>query len=102
MALAATYLVAWDYDRLKPILFGKRSVKASFLPLEFVWMPLLFGLGGAFAASFFAFFRVANMHQRYVPILVLLSVAGTVFGFLIAVHHRFMKTGELIKRQEIL
>ncbi|MBK7705178.1 MAG: hypothetical protein IPJ30_05210 [Acidobacteria bacterium] len=25
MTLAATYLVAWDYDRLKPILFGTRS-----------------------------------------------------------------------------
>src|SRR5215212_2108810 len=27
MLVAATYLVAWDYDRLKPILFSKRQEK---------------------------------------------------------------------------
>jgi hypothetical protein len=102
MALAATYLVAWDYDRLKPILFGKRGSQSSFLRLEFVWLPLSFGAGGAFAASFFAYFGVANIHQRYFSILVFLSIGGLIFGLIVAMHHRFMKIGKLKKSPEII
>ena len=36
MTLAATYLVAWDYDRLKPIFFGKRRGKSHFMKNELV------------------------------------------------------------------
>lgn len=102
MTLAATYLVAWDYDRLKPILFGRRQLQAPILRLEFVWLPLLFGAGGAFAASFFAYFGVANIHQRYFSILVFLSIAGLIFGLFVAAHHRFMKIGDLKKTPEIV
>lgn len=101
MTLAATYLVAWDYDRLKPILFGKRNLESSFLRLEFVWMPLLFAAGGAFVASFFAFFGVANLHRKYFFILGLMIIGGAIFGLAVAAHHRFMQIGELRKTPEI-
>ena len=102
MTLAATYLVAWDYDRLKPILFGNRDSKVKFLRLEFVWMPLLFAAGGTFMACFFAYFGVANIHQRFPLILVLLSIGGAIFGLAVAAHHRFMPSGELKKTPEIV
>jgi hypothetical protein len=97
MLVAATYLVAWDYDRLKLILFAKRREKSHFFKLEFLWLPLLSALGGFALVSFFAFFHVGNLHQRFLPVALLVSVAGLVFGFICAAHHRFMKTGELQK-----
>lgn len=101
MAIAAIYLVAWDYDRLKPILFGKRDAKSYFSMMEFVWLPLLLAYGGAFAASFFAYFGVANLHKNYLPILLMLTAAGFLFGIAVASHHRFMTAGELKKSAEI-
>jgi hypothetical protein len=102
MALAATYLVVWEYDRLKPMLLGKRVSKAHIFSREFFWLPLLFAAGGAFAASFFAYFGVANAHQRFPLISTLLSVGGAIFGLIVAAHHRFMSVGELKKTPEII
>jgi hypothetical protein len=97
MLVAATYLVAWDYDRLKAILFSKRTGKSHFFKLEFVWLPAVFALGGFALTSAFAFFRIGNLQQRFLPVAVMAAVAGFVFGCLCAAHHRFMKTGELQK-----
>ena len=60
MTLAATYLVFWDYDRLKPILFDKRAGKTTFLKYELVWLPSLFAFGGIFAALFAWLIRLGN------------------------------------------
>lgn len=102
MALAAFYLVAWDYDRLKPILFGARRKSSALLRYEMAIIPLGFAFGGASLASFFAFFHVANIHQRYFFILALLTVGGFVFGLAMALHHRFMTVGELKQSSEII
>jgi hypothetical protein len=101
MALASTYLVAWDYDRLKLIFFGKREKNSVFFRMEILWLSLLFGFGGAFVASFFAWFGVANIHKNYFPVLAILSAAGLLFGAAVAAHHRFMPAGELKKSVEI-
>jgi hypothetical protein len=95
MAVAATYLVAWDYDRLKAILFSKRAEKAHFFRLEFVWLPAALALAGFALTAFFAFFHVANLHRRFLPVALTVTVGGAVFGLICAAHHRFMKTGEL-------
>lgn len=95
MLLAAIYLVGWEYDRLKPVLFFDRAARARTFKLEFVWLPLLFAAGGAFAASFFAYFGVANIDRQFLPVLLVLSIAGFVFGLICAVHHRFMPTSAI-------
>ena len=100
MTLAATYLVVWDYDRLKPILFHKRSEKAVFLKYEFIWLPILFAFGGIFAASFGWLIRLGNAPD-YFNIGVVLSIAGLIFGIFVTLHHRFMKVGALEKSGEI-
>jgi len=94
MTLAATYLVAWDYDRLKPILFGKRGGKAHFMKHEFVWLPLLFAGGGAFLGVFAWLIRLGNM-SNYFNTGALLTIGGLIFGLCVALHHRFMHVGEL-------
>jgi len=95
MLLAATYLVAWDYDRLKAILFSKRQENPHFFKLEFLWLPLLFAVSGFALICVFAFFHVGNLHQRFLPVALMVTLAGLVFGLICAAHHRFMKTGEL-------
>jgi hypothetical protein len=100
MTLAATYLVAWDYDRLKPILFGKRLKKADFMKYEFVWLPILFAVGGIFVAIIWWFIRLGNF-TNYFKVGVFLTVGALVFGFFVALHHRFMKNGELENSREM-
>jgi hypothetical protein len=100
MTLAATYLVAWDYDRLKPTLFGKRLKKADFMKYEFVWLPVFFAVGGIFVALIWWFIRLGNF-TNYFNVGVILAVGALVFGFFVALHHRFMKSGELEKSREI-
>ena len=94
MTLAATWLVAWDYDRLKPILFAKRSQTAQGLPKQFIVLPLFFGLGGVAAAVLFWSIRLGNF-SNYVSIGGILAGMGLVFGLVVALHLKFMKVGEL-------
>ncbi len=100
MTFAATYLVAWDYDRLKPILFRKRRQKANFMKSEFVWLPLTFALSGIFLAVFAWLMRVGNASDNF-GIGIILSAGALIFGLLVTLHHRFMKVGELEKPDEI-
>jgi hypothetical protein len=100
MTLAATYLVAWDYDRLKSILFGKRSKKADFMKYEFVWLPILFAFSGTFLAVFAWFIRLGNF-PNYLNVGLVLTFLGLIFGFFATLHHRFMPAGELEKSSEI-
>jgi hypothetical protein len=100
MTLAATYLVAWDYDRLKPILFGKRGEKSGFMKFEFVWLPILFAIGGTFVAFIWWLIRLGNF-SNYFKIGVYLTVGGLIFGTIVTLHHRFMNTGDLAKSGEI-
>lgn len=101
MTLAALYLVAWDYDRLKPILFKKRSENASILKKEFLLVPLFFALGGAVASpvwGLIAFGKPGN----FVTGSIVLAGLGFIFGLFVALHHRFMKVGELNKPDEFI
>jgi hypothetical protein len=101
MSLAALWLVAWDYDRLKPILFYKREAKASVFKGELVFLPLLFAVGGALVAGIWALMRLGNF-RNYWMIALYLSIGGLIFGLIVAVHHRFMPAGDLRKTSEII
>jgi hypothetical protein len=101
MALAGTWLVAWDYDRLKPVLFQKRESRANVFQYELIWMPLLFGAGGAMIAGIWATIRLGNF-RNYWMIALYLTIGGAIFGLAGAVHHRFMPAGDLRKTSEIV
>lgn len=94
MACAALWLVAWDYDRLKPILFAKRIQPARTLPMQTILTPIVFAVGGAIMAGLWAYIGLGNFNN-YWTIAALLSGLGLVFGILVAVHLKFMKVGEL-------
>ncbi len=93
MLLAVIYLVAWEYDRLKPLLFADRTSRTDSGNRLFIVLPLLFAGAGAAAASFFIAFGVANLNRRPLPVLIGLTAAGLIFGLVCALHHRFMRIG---------
>jgi hypothetical protein len=97
MLAACTYLACWEYDRLKPLFFSRRENKTRLPKLEPVWLPCLFAAAGAALVSFFAYARVANIHQRFVPVLMIVSLCGFAFGLICSLHHKFMRVGGLEK-----
>jgi hypothetical protein len=93
MFLACFYLVCWDYDRLKPLFFSKRAGKTQQPKLAFLWLPCLFALVGAAIATFFAYVKVAGIHQEFGLFLPFMTIGGFVFGLICSLHHKFMKIG---------
>lgn len=94
MSFAALWLVAWEYDRLKPILFYTRAQPAQRLPKQMILIPVVFAVGGALMAALWAYIGLGNF-KNYFTIAGLLSGLGLVFGTAVATHLRFMKVGEL-------
>ena len=94
MSLAAMWLVAWDYDRLKPVLFHKRSERTRSLPLHFISIPLFFAAGGAIIGYLWSLIRLGNF-SNYVYVGAFLAGFGLVFGLGVALHYKFMRIGTL-------
>jgi hypothetical protein len=94
MAFAALWLTAWEYDRLKPLIFRDRHQRTNALPYQFILLPLVFGIGGA-AASVTAWAGGLGNLQNYFNTGVILTVLGAVFGLIVALHYRYMPVGRL-------
>ncbi len=94
MALAATYLTAWEYDRLKPILFQPRIDSTQRLKLAFLKIPAFFAAGGVVMGVIWWQLGLGNF-SNYLKITGLLVVLGSGFGVLVAAHYRLMPAGRL-------
>jgi hypothetical protein len=94
MSLAATWLVAWEYDRLKPLLFSKRADRTQKIPHQFLIIPLFFALGGVIMAFIWKLIGLGNF-SNYFNIGVGLTGLGLAFGLAVAFHYRFMRVGNL-------
>jgi len=94
MSFAATWLVAWEYDRLKPILFRTRVERTRRIPFQFITIPVFFAVGGVIMAFVWKVIGLGNF-PNYLNIGFLLAGIGLVFGFIVAVHYRFMPVGSL-------
>ncbi len=91
MLLACIYLVCWDYDRWKPILFGGERFAPATLKNELVLIPVLFAIGGASFFAILAWFNVGNIYFEHFRLLSMLTILGLVFGFAVALHHKYMR-----------
>jgi hypothetical protein len=94
MSLAAAWLAAWEYDRLKPVLFYKRSERTHSVPFQFISIPVFFALGGIAMAGLWKLIGLGNF-SNYFNIGLFLAATGFVFGLLVAVHYRLMRVGGL-------
>jgi hypothetical protein len=99
MCLAATWLVAWDYDRLKPLLFRNRTEGTRPVPIQFLTIPLFFAVGGVAMALLWWMIGLGNF-SNYLVVGAGLVVMGSVFGFVVAAHYRFMRVGTLETGEE--
>ena len=101
MSLAAAWLVAWEFDRLKPILFHKRGERTRAIPLQFITIPIFFASGGVLMAFVWKLIGLGNFPD-YFRIGLFLTGLGLVFGIVVALHYRFMRVGALDSRDDAL
>ncbi len=94
MLLAAAFLTAWEYDRLKPIVFQTRAQGTRRFRYEFVTIPAFFAAGGAAMGVLWYLIGLGNL-SGYLGVSAILVAIGAVFGLLVAVHYRFMPVGGL-------
>ena len=94
MSFAAFWLSAWEYDRLKLIIFPSRSKRPDPLPLHFILLPLFFAAGGSLIGVLWWIIGLGAF-SNYLYIGIGLAVLGAVFGLIVALHFRFMPVGRL-------
>jgi hypothetical protein len=94
MSLAALWLVSWEYDRLKPIVFQTREGKPRRFNWLFVKFPAFFAAGGIPMGILWWAMGLGNF-ENYLKITGGLMVLGAVFGFAVALLYRFMPVGHL-------
>lgn len=94
MSLAAVWLVVWEYDRLKAVLFRKREEPTRRLPFQLFLLPAFFAAGGITMAFLWKTIGLGNF-PNYVTIGIILTIVGFIFGVVVTVHYRFMRVGRL-------
>lgn len=99
MCLAAAYLVAWEYDRLKPILFYPREEKPRKFRYQTILIPAFFAVGGVAMAVLWWLIGLGNF-SNYFRVGIVLTLVGFIFGLIMAVHYRFMPVGHLSVKRE--
>jgi len=101
MGLAATFLVGWEYDRLKPIVFWSREERPRKFRWQWIAIPAFFALGGVAMAALWWLIGLGNF-SNYFYIGIGLTVVGFVFGLVVAVHYRFMPVGHLRESAKVI
>lgn len=99
MSLAALYLVAWEYDRLKSVIFATREEKPRRFGYQFLLVPLFFAVGGIGVGILWWVIGLGNF-ANYLKVTGLLIGIGIVFGLIVAVHYRLMPVGNLRKEED--
>jgi hypothetical protein len=97
MAIAALYLVCWEYERLKPLIFRTRADRT--IPVRHWWLaiPLFFTVGGFVLNLAFRYFMIGNLTD-YLWAGIVISAIGLGFGIVVALHFRFMPAGRLLEK----
>lgn len=99
MSFAAFYLTAWEYDRLKPIIFSSRKDKPSRSLSQWIVIPGFFALGGVGMGIIWKLIGLGNFPD-YLKITGLLVAMGFVFGLVVTLHYRMMPVGTLSTHSE--
>jgi len=86
MTLAATWLVAWEYDRLKPMIFYGREDKPRKFSYQFLTIPAFFAVGGAVLGVLSWLIRLGNF-SNYLTFGIALTLIGAAFGLVVALQY---------------
>jgi hypothetical protein len=94
MSVACLYLVAWEYDRWKGIIFHTRRGRTNPYKLQWLTVPLFFAVGGFAISALWRLMLIGNLAD-YLWAGFILAGIGLTFGILVTVHFRFMPVGEI-------
>ncbi|MGB7070098.1 MAG: hypothetical protein WBD22_11445 [Pyrinomonadaceae bacterium] len=94
MTFAAAWLVGWEYDRLKPLFFGARKEDTKTFRFQIILIPVFFAAGGIVMAFLWKLIGLGNF-PNYFSVGVVLTIAGFLFGLIVALHYHFMRVGIL-------
>jgi len=100
MTCAGVWLAAWEYDRLKPLVFPTRASKATVINLKLLLIPAFFAAGGAVMGVLWWFIKLGNF-KNYLEVDVVLIGIGFTFGLIVAAHYRFMPVGRLVPSSQL-
>lgn len=87
MALAATYLLCWDYDKLKPIFKGRERKGSAFRRNDFVFESLFWAILGVVGYAVFAYAGLGNIQKLGLAGAAAAFIGGFLFG-LYSIWHR--------------
>lgn len=99
MLLAAVYLNAWEWDRLRTLFVRRGATADRAVPAWWTFTSVFAGCG-VLAATVFVTLGVGNLHRRPVGTFVGLVIAGALFGAVCWLHYRSMRTGSLDSARE--
>ncbi|HEU4327215.1 MAG TPA: hypothetical protein VFS21_29005 [Roseiflexaceae bacterium] len=90
MLLAALYLLCWDYDRSKPLIWPRRpgTEDHRFGQREYLWQAIGLGVAGCAGFAALTWARFGDLHQLSVLGLLFVGFAGACFGLGVAWHLR--------------
>jgi len=100
MSFAGLWLVAWEGDRLKPLLFPTRASVAARFDWRLLMIPLFFAAGGSVMGVLWWTIRLGNF-KNYLVVDAALVGIGFVFGSIVAAHYRFMPVGRLVQSPQV-
>ena len=79
MSIAGLYLVCWEYDRFKPIVFRTREDRTTRFSHQWLKVPALFAFGGIGVGVLSWWMGLGNL-ASYFKVSLILVLVGTVFG----------------------
>lgn len=88
MALAATYLLCWDYDKLKPIFKRRENQCSTLRSIDFVFEGLFWAILGIGSYTVFAYIGIGNSHKLGYAGAVAAFTGGLLFGLYFVWHRR--------------
>ena len=94
MALAGLYLVGWEYDRWKGLIFRDREWRTKASWKGMAGIAAFFAAGGIPMGILWYWIGLGNF-PNYLRITGILVGIGLVFGILVAIHYRLMPVGRL-------
>jgi hypothetical protein len=94
MLAAAAWLLAWEYDRLRPFFFARRTDRTRSFRGQLLLIPFVFALGGIAMALLWKIIGLGNFAD-YARIAAVLAVIGSIFGLVLAIHFKHMRVGQL-------
>src|SRR6476620_5991049 len=100
MTCAGVWLAAWEYDRLKPLLFPTRTSTTTVIDVKLLLIPAFFAAGGAAMGVLWWMIRLGNF-KNYLVVDAILVGIGFAFGLIVAVHYRFMPVGRLVQSSQL-